>query len=653
MLCPECGAYAGDDAIVCARCGKLLERSHVETEEEELMQFRQGRHLRREEKPAAEEDAPKRTGGSRSFEDTRPPETPESTGAVYTQRETLSATGRYYGYDKDSEDEAEAQRYVSSAIMQEYTRMPRVKRHISHRRMVNWAHMLIAAIVLLMVSVVCVFLYLTRTPDGQVIMARMGQDATAAAMWQVGEERYNAGNVHQAIEYFLIARAKDEEAKAPNATGLLLLGEAYEANGELVAAEEVYAYVYTEVVPSAPEAYRAQVRVLQEMGRNAEAAKLLETAYAKTGLTTFRSQRSEILPAIPTVSVLPGYYTQKKTVALEQAQEHSIYYTHDMYAPLPEQGILYEAPLELGEGEHVVRAVAVDGDLVSDEMQVTYAIYMPTPLQPDANLAPGEYSSARKNVRLSPGSLSKEDLEKNPGYAATLKDEVAQTITIYYTIDGSMPDADSPIYTGEPIVMDTSGYMTLRAVSVNGYGKQGNMKEVKIKLSLRTKSKAVYNMEDTIDSLKLGTTTREVFLTKYGEGTGTEPVYLYGVDGECERHLYPWGYASFMKQNTGWTLAEVYLTSNALSAPRGTGVGMTEKEITEKFRDFGQVVSPSGNRGLYENIENSDKGKIYVLEEGGKVIRYRTDTTDAHVWQLDYNLNEAGKVTSIHWLYER
>ena len=71
MLCPDCNTYAAEDDIVCPRCGKLLNRQA--SEEEELMSFRQGRHLRRAESqlppPPAE---PGSTGASRSFEDVQP-----------------------------------------------------------------------------------------------------------------------------------------------------------------------------------------------------------------------------------------------------------------------------------------------------------------------------------------------------------------------------------------------------------------------------------------------------------------------------------------------------------------------------------------------------------------------------------------------------
>ena len=666
MLCPACGRYTVEERTVCPYCGRDAEPAPMEVDEEELMRFRQGRHLRQPEQPAEEVVRPRRSGGaSRSFEDPTPPLTPEATGEIYGSQESLSNTGCYY-YDDESEENIRMQvqleeLHLRASDREEPVRVRGIKqkryrrrmnRYVNHQRMVNWAYVDLAIVALLIVLALGFLLYLRNTVPGQVLVARWGYDATAAAMWTVGEECYDRGDVHQAIEYFVTARAKDEESDTLSEANLLLLGEAYEAQGDLPAAEEVYACIYTKVDAKSVSAYRAQVRVLREQGRDAEAAALLLTAYQQTGETSFRSQRLEILPAIPTADVTAGYYTQRQTVTLIQQQEYSIVYALDPLAVLPEDGIPYEAPLVLGEGEHDLRAVAVYGDLISDPLKITYQIYMPTPLQPDANLAPGTYSTPRTNVRLWPKQLSDEELEKNPGYAATLDDETAQDITIYYTIDGSIPDADSPIYTGEPIVMATNGYNWLRAVSVNGYGKQGNMKEIEIKLNLRTRAPKVYCMEDVIADLKLGSTAQDVFLRKYGSGTATESVWLYGVDGECVRYTYNWGYATFMKTKTGWFLAEIYLTTNELTLPRGTTIGMKEAEITAKYKDFGQVTSPSGNRGLYDDIKSSDKGKIYVQEGGGKIIRYRTDTTDMHIWQMDYILNDAGVCTAVHWIFE-
>ena len=654
MLCPDCNTYAAEDDIVCRRCGKLLDRQP--TEEEELMSFRQGRHLRKAQAELPPPPmAPGSTGASRSFEDTRPRETAESTGEVYSRRESLANTGRYYGLEDGGIDNLPLSYGVSEnpTIMAPAQRNRRAKRAIRMKRLINWAYVLVGCIVLVIALLIGTFIFLTRTPSGQVIMARMGKDATSAAMWQVGQEYLHTGDIDRAIEYFLTARAKDEEAKEPNVTGLLQLGSAYEANEQFLEAEEVYAYIYTEVVPSAPEAYRAQVRVLLAQNRQADAAVLLAEAYKQTGVVSFRTQRLEILPEVPAASVVAGYYNAAQTIELLQGQDCEIWYTLDKFAVLPEDGVLYEEPIVLSEGEHELRAVAVNGDLVSDAMKATYQIYLPTPLQPDATLAPKTYNSKRK-VSLKPGKLSDEDLEKNPGYKATLDDPVAQTITIYYTIDGSQPDQDSPIWDGTPIQLGNyGGYVYLKAVSVNGYGKQGNMLERTYKFDVSPSYRKMYNTDDVIADLKLNATTREAFRSKYGAGEGPEMVIINTIEGECERYTYDWGYASFMKITTGWVLAELKFTNSQFEGPRNTQIGMTETKITGLFKDCGQVVGATGiKRGLY--YDNEDKqGVISILPTGEKVIYYRVGTADGHVWQLEYEIDSSGKCTSIRWVFER
>ena len=122
-----------------------------------------------------------------------------------------------------------------------------------------------------------------------------------------------------------------------------------------------------------------------------------------------------------------------------------------------------------------------------------------------------------------------------------------------------------------------------------------------------------------------------------------------GSLGVCRRYHYSWGYASFYQVGSARYIVELYHETNEIDAPRKTRIGMTETEITSKFRDMGQVESPSGNRGLYSNGDGI--GKIYMQEDGSKIIRYIAFTADGHYWQLDYNLSKSGTVTSIYHLY--
>lgn len=218
-------------------------------------------------------------------------------------------------------------------------------------------------------------------------------------------------------------------------------------------------------------------------------------------------------------------------------------------------------------------------------------------------------------------------------------------ITLYYTIDGSTPDADSPIYTDEAIVLP-GGKVTLKAVAVNGYGKVSNALEVGYEILTGPFPLKSYVNTDLMANLTLGTTTRDAFVEKYGESQSTEEVTQEGFDAPCDKLIYPWGYAVIGKLRNKDVLVELYVTDGTISGPRSTAVGNSESDVVGQFRDMGQVESPSGNRGLYSNSYGT--GKIYKLENG-KEIRYVAKLDDGGEWNLTYELNSAGTVTGIRW----
>lgn len=647
MLCPKCGAYATAEDILCPQCQTLL--THDEGSGGGVQSIRQGRTGSRSTpaRPVSPAPAPvPRRGASRTYVDASA-RSSSTNIPLYADPEIYDENGDRMGTEK-----IRSLREVNNSLAAEGL-LPGSER-VRHRRAkkkrfsgVNWAYVTIALVILLLLGAFGMYMYLDKTPGGQLILARMGVDAEAAALWQVGEERLDTGDIDGAVEYFLLAREKDGKDNI-NVTGLMSLCSAYEADGRLEEAEALYTEIYTEIAPSAPEAYRSMVRILLSQRRDPEAAELLKLAYEKTGQETFLQQRSELLPSIPTVDLIGGYYNQKKSLNLSSAESYEIYFTFDPEAVLPEGGTLYTGTIPLHEeGEHVLRAVAVSETLVSDPLQVTYQIFMPTPLQPQANLAPNTYQKSQ-TVRLTPGKLTDEELEKNPGYKSTLTDPVAQDIVIYYTIDGSAPDSDSPIFDGTPIKLPARK-ITLRAVSVNGYGKPSNTKEITYKIMAEPWPEAPFEMADAIGGMKLTATTREEFFLQHGEGERSEAVTSSLLQHECMRYYYPWGYVTMIHNSAGWVLGDLYFTSSYFSGPRGTGIGSMESEITSKFKDMGQVASASGNRGLYE--DDDDKGKIYLQEDGTKIIRYIASTGDGHRWQLEYTLNTSGACTAILWTY--
>ena len=624
MLCPHCDTYVSREDKVCPGCGANVEQPHAE---EGVRAIRQGRRGR--ETMQAVTSAPRRAGGA-----SRPPMQPvqsedeedepfynDEVPLGWDNRPTETGFGRY-----QHREEREAAFNKRVAPDARRTRVHQVKTH-----MVNWTHVAIGAACLAVLLAVGAYFYLTRTSGGQVIMVRLGRDATAAALWQVGEEEMDKGNIDRAIIDFEMAWSKDE-GDTTTVDNLLLLASAYEAAGRVDDAEALYTKLYTEIVPTRAEPYTNAIRILMSENREPEAADLMKLAYEKTGQNLFRQQRAELLPTAPSVNLVAGLYNTNKTMTLASPQDYDVYYTFDDNAVLPGEGTLYTQPIYLEEGIYKLRAVSVNGELVSDELNGTYKIIMPSPQTPYSTLAPNTYKQ-RQRVRLRPGDENKND----------------EDITIYYTIDGSTPDADSPVYTGEPFWLP-GGRVTLRAIAVNKYGKMSNMLEILYKITDAAKPLAAYSTDDTIASMSLYSTTKAKFQETYGTGVSTEEVTVSGIDGTGEKITYDWGYAVMAPKKNELVLVELYFTSSRFTGPRSTGIGDTESAIVGAFRDMGQVESPSGNRGLYADNENI--GKIFVQDGGGKVIHYRAGTADTHIWQLEYTLNAAGTCVSIDWKFE-
>ena len=134
----------------------------------------------------------------------------------------------------------------------------------------------------------------------------------------------------------------------------------------------------------------------------------MQTAYEMTGLTSFNTQREELLPSAPSVGTTAGNYEESKNLVLSSAEGYDIYYTFSETAVLPDEGVLYTEPIFITEGTWKLRAVAVNGNLVSDELNGTYRVVLPSPGTPGCNLAPATYQK-RQRVRL---RLNQDDEDK-------------------------------------------------------------------------------------------------------------------------------------------------------------------------------------------------------------------------------------------------
>ena len=641
MLCPRCGYYSDRDDTVCPECGEILAyASGAPTSGAEMI--RQGKRARQAIHAPADRETPearrkRRSGASHAtiempaIQDNRLPED----SAIYTVSDTVDPDdGNNTGferrhravYDENAAREEEAELY--SARMESNRRQK--------MKMINWIKIAMIIVILLVLAVAGGWLFLNKTEAGQKIMARFGRKATSAALWAVGEERMNSGDIDGAIADFEKAKLQDEAEGVVDVDGLLMLGSAYESAGDQKAAAALYEQIYTET-PSRTEAYINHIRILQSSGSNkdkAKAGELMKLAYKNTGDTSFQTQRRDLLPAPPEVDLTAGFYETKKYIAITSYQGYAVYYTFDENAELPAGGTLYTERVFLDEGIHTLRAVAVkDDELVSDELKAVYKIIMPSPQTPQCNLAPGAYKT-RQRVKLKPGQDNLND----------------DDIVIYYTVDGSNPDADCPIYTGEPVQLPSGHTVVLKAVAVNKYNKVSNMLERRYKIEAKPYPLTAWELSETIGGLELNRTKMIDFQTAYGEGIQEKLENYEGFESECRKFQYDWGYAVMTLAKRSWVLVELYFEDGSVfKAPRDTGVGNPEDYVIGKFKDLGQVQSTSGNRGLYALDSGSD-GKIWLQGDGSKIIRYRI-RTEGHWYQLEYYISKSGTVTAVDWRY--
>lgn len=318
---------------------------------------------------------------------------------------------------------------------------------------------------------------------------------------------------------------------------------------------------------------------------------------------------------------------------------------------LPYGGEPYTVPLVLKENTWPLRAVAVNDTLVSDELSATYTISMPSPGMPYPSLAANTYTQ-RQRVRI----FQNIERTRDPN------------VTIYYTIDGSEPDADSPIYDQDAAkgILLPGGRVTLKAVAVNEYGKASNTLSVGYKIEAKPYPLDSYTYEDTANGLRLNGTNLTDFTNAYGQPQSQEEIVRSNFSGKVTKYTYSWGYAVFHNLKGVSSLIELYFTGSTFKGPRGTGIGASLDQVVGKFRDMGQPESPSGNRGLYSNGDGT--GRIYVNGNGTRrvgeetiiypqhpvkahVVRYTCRTLDSHTWSLDYIFDTSDRVAAIDMLY--
>lgn len=649
MLCPRCGYYSDKEESVCPECGEIL-NADTGLPEEGAESIRQGKKARAAildaaEKQIMENRRRRRSGASRATVEM--PAIHDERGDEDFPDYTVSEEEAEYEENGEPATFERRRRtvYDENAAMEEQAKAYSEwigKGGQQRIRMINWMKVYLIVFLIIVFAMAGTWFFLKKTDAGQRLMARMGKEATSSALWAVGEELMNTGDMEGAIVNFEKAREQDKAEEHVDVDGLLMLGNAYEAVERIDDAAKLYEEIYTST-PSRTEAYVNHIRILMNSGNGKDQKKagdLMKLAYEQTGESSFETQRSDLLPAPPQIrkDQVAAYYDRKIYLEISSTQGYDIYYNINSEAPLPEGGIKYTGPIFLDEGIWDLKYVAVNGDLVSDVVKGTWKIILPSPQTPRCNLAPGAYKN-RQKVKLFPGKENEND----------------DDIQIYYTVDGSMPTiAESPLYKNEPILLPSGHSVTIRAMAVNSYSKASNILEVSFKIEAKPYPLTAWDIKETISGLEMNKTTMPEFQKEYGAGTQVpmEPIPEFGKDAECRKYEYPWGYAVMNLVKRNWVLVELYFREGSpFKAPRETAVGDPMDYVVGKFRDMGQLESESGIRSLY-HLDSGSDGKIMYTDDTKteRKIQYRI-RLDQHWYHLEYHTDSRGTVTAIDWKY--
>jgi len=151
-------------------------------------------------------------------------------------------------------------------------------------------------------------------------------------------------------------------------------------------------------------------------------------------------------PAELQVSIKPGTYNDYQHVEITSTDNSTIYYTIDGNVP-SEKSLVYKEPIDLvNNGTTVIKAFAINEyGMVGQTQEWKYILELPVPSEVSFSMEGGVYTDS---------------IEFELSCDADAK--------IYYTIDGTVPNAKSLIYNA-PLKVE-NGILVVKAVAINSYG---------------------------------------------------------------------------------------------------------------------------------------------------------------------------------------
>lgn len=590
MKCHNCRYVNDASASYCANCGSPLKSDAAEDTQVFRRSDLNGKAAQRTARPLPASGTPSANRTSTRTNTRRNPQAASSAHASDGPTATISRPkfaerdGEYarrrlkepiYDPDEMEDDENEEPEAVRAS-------KPRNNKLVI-------AGICVLSLMALMLLVIC---FLTFTTAGQRWKASVGLNAPASAYWQLGDEALAAGNTKKATEYYENALSRDSS----DYDGAIKLAQALISVDDTERAERAYRLAIN-LRPTESEPYNRVIELMQ--ARNAtesEMVTILRTAYQNTANEEYHTQLLTYGPSTVRFDPAEGEYSYSIKLQMASDAGATIYYTTDGSQPTIYSN-RYVLPIELGEGTFTVRAIASMNDLYSGESSCTYVIKFPAVEAPQFSSKPGKYAVDNEGYKV---------------IGVTVPDDC----TVYYTTDGSEPDADSKEYS-DGIRLKTGTY-TIRLIARDSSGQYSS--ETSADYEIIAALKEPFSDEDRFKSFYVDVTTQDDVNNQFKkllETTGDTSTFF-------TQH-YNFGEVDFTVKSGTPVVTAVRITNSDIRGVRDTKVGWNAEDVIALFRDE------------KHEIVNNER-ELYALDD------------DQYGW-IEYDSN--GDISSINYMYTR
>ena len=324
---------------------------------------------------------------------------------------------------------------------------------------------------------------------------------------------YNQKNYEEAIGYYENALQLEED------TALMIsYADCLFETGKVDQALSYY-YAIIEKEPENERAYARIIAIYEKEGNYSEINKLLSSCGQQSIKTEFQSY----MTAEPVFSYESGDYNHVIPLKIQTSTTGTIYYSLDGSDPRF-GGMEYTSPLFLRYGEYQIKAVCInDFGLASEVVEANYTIEGTQPEAPVVLPESGQFNLPQM-----------------------ISVDVPAGCTVYYTMDGSVPDETSYIY-GEPIPMK-EGVTNYRFIALSEDGVYSEVMARSYQLMVATN----YTAAESVYRLRHRLVEKQLLLDVEGnlEHLPGKNIYVYNSIQIVENKIFHVIYEYYQEGNS-------------------------------------------------------------------------------------------------------